>query len=333
MEVSFGSCWAISHPTESRSLTYLAFAGNTKFSEFRWSYDFTMTSKFMQFHLLQSRRHQASGNNIGVFAGGFSIGLDNVLAMLKEAHVQHTPLFEVIACVRTDRRYMSEIIGILRSLRMYGIKCGFVKSNTIKEGLALAQNIGANYYVFHDKNGVLRLRTWKNEKSMKLNEIIVLLKRKLRPEFGTDTSLVLQRCESSRQTISTKVCFWENTKSLAPPPRGPHGRLLYQKAFFRRIASQIQSLYAKKRLFVLAVDLPEPVVRAMFDGIDPNTVNPVTESDIDTAGVINRYPNYEQCIEDIVENITTINALCWEVNCTPILCLYSLKFHYYCFTN
>lgn len=155
------------------------------------------------------------------------------------------------------------------------------------------------------------------------DELVEHVKCKLRPDPNPH---VWQSSNSRESTTGSRA----RNNLYSFQKYTPLDRPIYQKVFFKHIAYNIQTFHTNHKLFVAAVKLPLKVLRAVVDAIDPEAIDPITESDIDIDSVVNRYPVHEQRIRDIVADITAFNSLCWEEKRLPVLYLYSLNYHYYC---
>lgn len=262
-----------------------------------------------------------------ISVAGFSFELDKILAILNNGgDVTRT---EVILCVTTERRSLNtKITKILRSFWKDGVHCSLVKSYREKEGLELAENIGGIYYVFGGRDGSLRLRTGTlnkfEEQRLKSDELIAHVKRELRPGSSAEQQSTSRRDSVIGSEVRDKI-FWYKM-----PPSTKNLLRSYRMRLFWHIAITSQALSGNRGIFVIAVDLPQQIVSAVMDAISPNAIDPITESDIDISTVIDKYPEHEKCVKDMVAEITAVNSLCWSYGRSPILFLYSMKYSYHC---
>lgn len=294
----------------------------------------------MIFNLTRKQAHNRGvtiPNRNSQSGAGLSFALDKILSVLSATHTEDTKTTDVVVCVSGIRPNFRDVTQILRALWSSGVQCAIVQANNPEDGQDMAKDLGAIYYIVYTEDGILRVRSWINdrfeEKLMNRDEIITYLKKALRPEPETAfTQQTLSLSESTKYNRSNA--------SLAEPTM-PAVDIIFntiekmtssarkrQENFLMSHMSDSLLLFNKReQIVVVAVDLQPIIIRALVSAIDPHGSN-AKEIENEILFVIDRFPKYKRYIKDVVEEITDIYS---EKKRPPVVCLYSLKDTFYRF--
>lgn len=268
---------------------------------------------------------------------GLSFALDKILSVLSATHTEDTKTTDVVVCVSGIRPNFRDVTQILRALWSSGIQCAIVQANNPEDGQDMAKDLGAVYYVIYTEDGILRVRSWINErfeeKLMNRDEIITYIKKALRPEpeatFSQQTLSLNEATKYNRSNASlaeptlptVDIIFKINDKMTSSQRKR-------QENFLTSHMSESLLLFNKReQIAVVAVDLQPIIIRALISAIDPRSVT-AKEIENEISFVIDRFPQYKRYIKDVVEEITDIYS---DKKRLPVVCLYNLKDSYYRF--
>lgn len=263
--------------------------------------------------------------------------MDKILSVWSATHTEDTKTTDVVVCVSGIRPNFRDVTQILRALWSSGIQCAIVQANSPEDGQDMAKDLGAIYYVIYTEDGILRVRSWINErfeeKLMNRDEIITYIKKALRPEpeatFSQQTLSLNDAAKYNRSNASlaeptlptVDIIFKINDKMTSSQRKR-------QENFLTSHMSESLLLFNKReQIAVVAVDLQPIIIRALISAIDPRSVT-AKEIENEISFVIDRFPQYKRYIKDVVEEITDIYS---EKKRIPVVCLYNLKDSYYRF--
>lgn len=247
---------------------------------------------------------------------------------------------DVVVCVCGYRPNFRDVTQILKSLWSSGIQCAVVQASNPEDGQDMAKDLGAVYYVVYCDDGILRVRSWVNERFeervLNRDEIIAYVKKSLKPDTSTEQTVF-------QQSISLNDINKNNHKSnaiLAEPTlptldvifntiekMSASTRRRYENVLSHYMSTSLLLFNKREQISVIAVDLQPIVIRAIVGAIDPRGTNSkIVASEV--AYVIERFPENKRYIKDIVEEINDIYA---EKKGSSVVCLYCLKDSYYRF--
>lgn len=276
-------------------------------------------------------------SNRSISGVGLSFALDKILSVLNASNAEDTKTCDVVVCVSGMRPNIRDVTQILRSFWSTGIQCAVVQANNPFDGQEMAKELGAIYYVVHTEDGILRVRSWINdrfeEKLMNRDEIIAYITKVLRPE-PTESNI------SQAFSLSESNRYNRSSASLAEPTL-PAVDIIFntiekmtasarkrQESFLNNHMSESLVLFHKRvEIVVLAVDLQPSIIRALLSALEPGITNS-KDMENEISFVIDRFPKYKRYIKEIVEEIYDINS---DKKKSYALCLYSLKDNYYRF--
>lgn len=293
------------------------------------------------FHLI--RRKQAHNRDVTIpnrqiSGAGLSFALDKVLGILSATHCDNTQRTDVVVCVLGSRPNFRDVTHIVRTLWSNQIQCAIVQSTNIEDGQDMAKDLGAIYYIISTDDGILRVRSWLNdrfeERLLNRNEIITYIQKSLRPELelnvttqmlSTSESNKYQRmsgslAEPSLPTVDVIFCTVEKMTANA--------RKRHENFLTNHISETLLIFKKSEQIAVIVADLQPIIIRAIISIIDPRGAANSKENESDLSFVIERFPNYKRSIKDVIEEINDVYS---EKKRTPIVCIYSLKDSYYRF--
>lgn len=276
--------------------------------------------------------------NRNMSGAGLSFALDKIMSVLNATHTEDSRTTNVVVCVSGIRLNFRDVTQILRSLWSSGIQCAVVQANNPEDAQDMAKDLGAIYCVVYTEDGILRVRSYTNdrfeEKLMNRDEIVVYIKKSLRPEPETTIS---------QQTISLSEGhrYSRSSASLAEPTL-PAVNITFSTiekmtASSRKRQENILTSHMSESLFlfnkreeiaVIAVELNSAIIRALISAMDPRNNTNTKDNENEISFVIDRFPKYKRYIKLIVEEIIDIYS---EKKRPPVVCLYSLKDGYYRF--
>lgn len=276
--------------------------------------------------------------NRNISGAGLSFALDKILSVLNASHTDDAKTTDVVVCVSGIRPNFRDVTQILRALWSSGIQCAVVQANNPEDGQDMAKDLGAVYYIVYTEDGILRVRSWINdrfeERLMNRDEIIAYINKALRPEPET---MVSQQIVSLSETHK----YNRSNASLAEPTlpsvditfstiekMSASARKRQENFVTSHMLESLLLFNKREQVAVIAVDLQPAIIRALVSLIDPRGSGNSKEYDSEMSIVIDRFPKYKRYIKDIVEEITDIYA---EKKRAPVVCLYSLKDSYYRF--
>ncbi|XP_031618624.1 eIF-2-alpha kinase GCN2 [Contarinia nasturtii] len=277
-------------------------------------------------------------SNRAISGAGLSFALDKILSVLNMSHTEDTKTTDVVVCISGIRPNFRDITQILRAFWSSGIQCAVVQANNPEDGQDMAKDLGAIYYVVYTEDGILRVRSWINErfeeKLLNRDEIIVYITKALRPE-PTESNNFQQAF-----SLSESNKYNRSNANLAEPTL-PAVDIIYstiekmtasakkrQESFLNNHMSESLVLFNKRvEVVVIVVELQPSIIRALISAIEPGKTN-AKDIDNEISFVIDRFPKYKRYIKDIVDEINDIYS---EKKRPHAVCLYSLKDSYYRF--
>lgn len=226
---------------------------------------------------------------------------------------------------------------ILRALWSCGIQCAVVQANNPEDGQDMAKDLGAIYYIVCTEDGILRVRSWLNdrfeERLLNRDEIIAYIKKALRPEPEPIVSQTLNASESNKNcrtntnlgelTLPTVDVIFVITEKMTSS-----ARKRYENFLTNHMTESLLLFNKRVQIAIIVVDLQPIIIRAIISMIDPNSNGNIKEIENDISLITDRFPSYKRYIKDVVEEITDIYS---EKKRSPIICLYNLKDSYYRF--
>lgn len=247
------------------------------------------------------------------------------------------PTTDVVICVVGSKPVLKEVTSILRALWSATIQCAVVECNTAEDGQDMAKDMGAIYYVIYCEDGTLHLRSWINDRFeehlLNREELITYIKRALRPD--NETSLNNAVGSSNNDGTSSANKFNKSTILSVPTLQNVQmafiiystkklaasSRRRYENQMKQHMSSSLAMFNKCERLYVIIVELPANILRAVAGALDPRGADSKEiEGDIDT--VVQMYTDYDRYIRDICEEIVDAYL---EEKIRPVVGLYSLK--------
>lgn len=343
----YGNCLVKSNQIEKDIHTYWASAADTiicyqNFSklQFKWFKDFQLVKIYFSDSRKQAHNRGVAVPNRNISGAGLSFALDKILSALNTCHSDDMNTTDVVVCVCGYRPNFRDVTQILKSLWSSGIQCAVVQASNPEDGQDMAKDLGAVYYVVYCDDGILRVRSWVNERFeervLNRDEIIAYVKKSLKPDTSTEQTVF-------QQSISLNDINKNNHKSnaiLAEPTlptldvifntiekMSASTRRRYENVLSHYMSTSLLLFNKREQISVIAVDLQPIVIRAIVGAIDPRGTNSkIVASEV--AYVIERFPENKRYIKDIVEEINDIYA---EKKGSSVVCLYCLKDSYYRF--
>lgn len=254
-------------------------------------------------------------------------------------HTENVSTTDVVVCVTGARPNLREITPILRSLWSAGIQCALVESNGPEEGQDMAKDLGAVYYVIFTEDGILRLRSWINDKFeerlLNREELITYIKRTLRPEPDamatlntSNNSSFNDSSRSNKSTILSGPTLPNYDVSFGALDKMPMSvRRRCENVITQQMTSTLMLFNKKEEIIVVAVDLPSNALGAVAGAIDPRGTN-AKEISCEVAAILDRYPEYKRHIKLVTAEV--IDIYLGKKN-PPVICLYGLKDNCYRF--
>lgn len=287
----------------------------------------------------QAHNHGVQFPNRNISGAGLSFALDKILIALSASHADDAKTTDVVVCVSGIRPNLRDVTQILRALWSSGIQCAVVQANNAEDGQDMAKDLGAIYYIVCTEDGILRVRSWINdrfdEKLLNRDEIIAYIKKALRPELEIPALQSLSLNEVNKYnrsnaslvepTLPSVDIIFNTVEKMTSSSRKRHENVLTN-----HMTESLLLFNKREQIAVIAVDLQPNIIRAIVSVIDPrtNTNYNTKEIDTDVALVIDRFPSYKRYIRDVMEEISDIYS---EKKRPPVVCLYSLKDSYYRF--
>lgn len=140
--------------------------------------------------------------NRNISGAGLSFALDKILGVLSASHTDTVHRVDVVVCVSGARPNLRDVTYILRTLWSANIQCGIVQANNIEDGQDMAKDLGATYYVISTDDGILRVRSWLNdrfeERLLNRVEMIAYIQKALRPEPDSSAIQTINSTESNK---------------------------------------------------------------------------------------------------------------------------------------
>lgn len=166
-----------------------------------------MVAKFKHFFVILSDRKQAHNRGVtipnrNISGAGLSFALDKILGVLSASHTDTMHRIDVVVCVSGIRPNFRDVTYILRTLWSFNIQCAIVHASSIEDGQDMAKDLGATYYIISTEDGILRVRSWLNdrfeERLLNRTEIIAYIQKALRPEPESNATLAITNTEYQR---------------------------------------------------------------------------------------------------------------------------------------
>lgn len=302
---------------------------------------------FYDHFICRKQAHNRDGTipNRQISGAGLSFALEKILGILNASHTDRTQRTDVVVCVLGALPNFRDVTHIVRTLWSNQIQCAIVQSNHIEDAQDMAKDLGAIYYIISTDDGILRVRTWLNdrleERRMNCNEIIAYIQKSLRPE-PTELSVSTQTINISESNKYQRNSG--NQSSLEPilpavnvifctvEKMTTSTRKRLENNLTNHITESLQIFNKREQISVIVADLQPNIIRAIISIINPRAATNSKENDTDLSFVIDRFPNYKRNIKDVIEEINDVySESLLSKKQTPIVCLYSLKDSYYRF--
>lgn len=279
--------------------------------------------------------------NRNISGAGLSLALDKILNV---CHTEDTKSTDVVVCVCGNRPNFRDISQILRSLWSSGIQCAVVQANNPSDGQDMAKDLGAIYYVVYTEDGILRVRSWINEKFeerlLNRDEIIAYVKKALRPEPSIELNNLQQTSNSNDISKNGRSNQQKGELTLPLPAIDiifntvekitASSRKRHENVLTNHMSESLLLFNKREQIAVIVVDLQPIVVRAIIGAVDPRGSSS-REISNEISYVIDRFPENKRYIKDVVEEINDIYSECSDKKRTTVVCLYCLKDSYYRF--
>lgn len=291
--------------------------------------------------LNRKQAHNRGGTipNRNISGAGLSFALDKILTALSASHADEARTTDVVVCVSGIRPSLRDVTQILRALWSCGIQCAVVQANNAEDSQEMAKDLGAIYYIVCTEDGILRVRSWINdrfeERLLNRDEIIAYIKKALSPEPEIPALQALNlndmnkynrsNVSLSEPTLPSVYVIFNTVEKMTASARKRQ-----ESVVTKNMTESLLLFNKREEITVVAVDLQSNIIRAIASAIDPraNTNFRTKEIDAEVALVIDRFPNNKRYIRDVMEEIGDIYS---EKKRPPVVCLYSLKDSYYRF--
>lgn len=252
-------------------------------------------------------------------------------------HIEDTKRTDVVVCVSGIRPNFRDVTQILRALWSSGIQCAVVQANTAEDGQDMAKDLGAIYYIVCTEDGILRIRSWINDRFeehlFNRDGIIGHIKKALRPEPEPMVSQTINFSESNKynrcSTVSGELTLPSvDVIFIIPEKMTSSTRKRYENVLTNQMSESLLLFNKRVQISVIVVDLQPSIIRAIISMVDARSNSSLKDIETDILIVIERFPNHKRYIKDVVEEIMDIYS---EKKRPPIVCLYNLKDSYYRF--
>lgn len=293
-------------------------------------------------HRKQALRKGIINSIQNISGAGLSFSLDKIINVLNACQFDNLPSTDIVLCICGFRSNYREVTQILKSFWSLGIRCAVVESNGEDEAQEMAKELGALNYVIYTDEGALRLRSWASDKFderiFNREELIQHVKKTMRPEVSFEVATlhhsasfsdVVRNASSSKASVSTEQSLPHLDINFLTSEKMTTGvRRRYENVLANQISPALMLFNKKEEIFVIAVDLPPNVVKAIVGVIEPRTNTDRDISNGDISQIIEKYPENKRHIKDVIEEIRDIYG---DKKGFQIVCLYCLKDSYYRF--
>lgn len=274
-----------------------------------------------------------------ISGAGLSFALDKILNVLSACHAEDTKQTDVVVCVSGARPVLRDVTQILRSLWLASIQCAVVQANNPEECQDMAKDLGAIYYIVYTDDGILRVRSWINdrfeERLLNRDEIIAYIKKALKPDIPMESNLFQHSINSNESTkhsrsnanlaepsLPTVDIIFNTAEKMTASSRKRHENVLTN-----HMSESLLLFNKREQVAVIVVDLQPMIVRAMIGAIEPSGRNLRNTND-EITHLTERFPESKRYIKDVISEIYDLYS---EKKRSPIVCLYCLKDSYYRF--
>lgn len=259
--------------------------------------------------------------------------------VLNACHAEDTNRTDVVVCVSGARPVLRDVTQILRSLWLAGIQCAVVQANNPEECQDMAKDLGAIYYIVYTDDGILRVRSWINdrfeERLLNRDEIIAYIKKALTPDIPTDPILFQHSMNCNESTkhnrsnaslaepsLPTVNIIFNTAEKMTASSRKRHENVLTN-----HMSESLLLFNKREEVAIIVVDLQPLIVRAMIGAIEPRGSN-LRDINSEIIHLTERFPESKRYIKDVISEIHDLYS---EKKHSPIVCLYCLKDSYYRF--
>lgn len=284
-------------------------------------------------------RKQAQNRGVAIpsrniSGAGLSFALDKILNVLNACHAEDPKQTDVVVCVSGARPQLRDVTQILRSFWLAGIQCSVVQANNPEECQDMAKDLGAIYYIVYTDDGILRVRSWINdrfeERLLNRDEIIAYIKKALKPDIPIEPILFQHPMNSNESTkhsrsnasLPTVDIIFNTAEKMTASSRKRHENVLTN-----HMSESLLLFNKREQVAVIVVDLQPMIVRAMIGAIEPRGRN-LRDINSEITHLIERFPESKRYIKDVISEIYDLYS---EKKRSPIVCLYCLKDSYYRF--
>lgn len=270
---------------------------------------------------------------------GLSFALDKILSALAASHPEDVRCTDVVVCVSGTRPNLRDITQILRSLWSAGIQCAVVQANSPEDCQDMAKDLGAVYYVVYTDDGIIRVRSWINERFeerlLNRDEIIAYIKKALKPEPNVEPIAFQHsisfsdsiKCSRSNASLAEPMLPMVDIIFILLEKMTASSRKRHENVLTNHMSETLLLFNKREQVAVIVVDFQPIIVRAIIGAIDPRGSSSKVNAD-DMAYILGRFPESKRQIKDVFGEIVDIYS---EKKRSPIVCLYCLKDSYYRF--
>lgn len=214
--------------------------------------------------------------NREISGAGFSFALDKLINIIGPSNSIECRSIDVVVCVTGSRPPLKDVTQILRSLWTANIRSGLVEANTQEEAQELAKDLGAMHIIVMGEGGVLRVRSWENnrfhEHHVTRPELIDFIQRLLKPEQNISEIFPLSQSISGISlknlplvpVLSNVNVIFNTSEKLAL-----NMRRRYEIQLKQHMMALLSQFEKKERITIIATELPGNILGPLTGAIDP----------------------------------------------------------------
>lgn len=232
-----------------------------------------------------------------MYSAGFSLVIDKLVNCLNQMTDlnDHKSVVDLMVYVSGARPPMKEVAQILKSLWLAGIKCCYIESlNSKEDEESRAKDLGANHILALSEDGILRVKSWHDDRYFEQDVTRVDIIEYLKKNLGTNVRAISESLHQNLSLVRNTSVPGTSSKNFESSNGMPPLDVVFVIAEKlnitkrRRLENQIEQKlgsvmekFTKKTTFaIFAVDLELKQIKSLIACIDPNPKDQ-SQSDLD----------------------------------------------------